>query len=137
MRGLGLLALPMLALITAAAPLKAHESGECGAFTWDVSRELGAMRAHARETAAASHAAANLDHLAEGVHYTTSLQPQGDVRFVAPPGKKARAEKPTAGLLFFRTQHAGRYRISLSSRHWIDVVDGAHSIESRDHQGRS
>ena len=134
MRGLGILA---AALMAAATPSQAHEDGGREAFTWDVSRELGAMRANARPMSAAIQPTANLAHLAEGVHYTTELQAQGDVQFVAPPGKKARAEKPTAGLLFFRTLRAGLYRISLNSRHWIDVVDGAHTIDSRDHQGGS
>lgn len=134
MRGMKMLAALVLG---AATQLQAHEAGECTAFTWDISRELAAMRAPARPATASLQPKIDLVRIDEGVHYSTALQPQGAVTFVAPPGKKARAEKPTAGLLFFRTPRAGLYRISLNSRHWIDVVDGARSIESRDHQGRS
>jgi hypothetical protein len=62
--------------------------------------------------------------------------PQGSVKFAMPPARPARSSNPTAGLLFFRTGAAGPYRISLSSRHWIDVLDGGKPVDSRSHQGR-
>jgi hypothetical protein len=48
-----------------------------------------------------------------------------------------RAGDERAGLVQFHSDAAGRYRIALSTRHWIDVVDGANVIESRDFQGAS
>jgi hypothetical protein len=125
-----------LVLFCAAAPLPAHESGDCEAFTWDVARELDAMRAQPREVPAAISPQANRVHLQEGTHFIAELRPQESVTFAVTPARKARAEKPTGGLLFFQSAKPGVYRISLSSRHWIDVVDGARVIDSRGHQGR-
>ena len=125
-----------LLLLCAAAPIAAHDEGDCSAFSWNVSRELEAMRAQARPVSPSANPQAN-PVLQEGTHFTATLLPQDSITFAAPPGKKARAEKPTAGLLFFRSTRGGAYRISLSSRHWVDVVDGARTIDSRAHQGRS
>lgn len=129
--------LAALVLLGTAAPLLAHDSGGCDAFTWDVSRELQAMRAEPRPLPAATHLRAEPAQLQEGSHFTANLMPQDSISLAAPPGKKARAVHPTAGLLLFKSEKGGVYRIALTSRHWIDVVDGAHVIESRAHQGRS
>jgi len=123
-------------LLCAAAPLAAHEDGDCGTFTWDVARELAAMRAHPKPVSVSMNPQVNLVPLEEGAHFTTTLLPQDSITFAKPPGKKPRTGNPTAGLLFFRSDKGGAYRISLSSRHWIDVVDGVNAIDSRDHQGR-
>jgi hypothetical protein len=126
-----------LLLLWAAAPIAAHDEGDCSAFSWNVSRELEAMRAQARPVSPAVNPQTNPVQLQEGTHFSATLLPQDSITFAAPPGKKARAEKPTAGLLFFRSTHGGAYRISLTSHHWVDVVDGARAIDSRAHQGRS
>jgi hypothetical protein len=36
----------------------------------------------------------------------------------------------------FRVEKAGRYRVSISSGHWIDIVDGTQLVSSRDFQGQ-
>jgi hypothetical protein len=131
--GLGKLA----ALLLCVTPLSAHEGGDCDAFTWDVSRELAAMRASPKPLTASSEPRVKLMHLEEGRHFTAKMLPQRNIAFVAPPGRTPRSESPTAGLLFFKSGKGGAYRISLTSRHWIDVIDGATAIGSRDHQGRS
>jgi TonB dependent receptor len=40
-----------------------------------------------------------------------------------------------AGLARFHTDKAGRYRVAITSGHWIDIVDGKQLIKSRDFQG--
>ena len=40
-----------------------------------------------------------------------------------------------AGLVRFKSVAAGRYRVAMTSGHWIDVVDGQTIIKSRDFQG--
>lgn len=40
-----------------------------------------------------------------------------------------------AGLARFRTEKAGRYRVAITSGHWIDIVDDGRLIKSRDFQG--
>src|SRR5262245_5447004 len=121
----------VLLLLCAAAPLAAHDEGDCSAFSWNVSRELDAMRTQAKPVSTSANPQASPVQLQEGAHFTATLLPQDSITFAAPPGKKARAEKPTAGLLFFKSTHGGAYRISLTSRHWVDVVDGARVLDSR------
>jgi len=41
-----------------------------------------------------------------------------------------------AGLVRFRVEKAGRYRVSITSGHWIDIVDGTQLVSSRDFQGQ-
>ncbi len=124
-------------LLCAAAPSAAHDEGDCSAYSWNVSRELEAMRAQAKPVSPSARPQTQPAQLQEGTHFTATLLPQASITFAAPPGKTARAEKPTAGLLFFRSTRAGAYRVSLTSHHWVDVVDGARLIDSRGHQGRS
>jgi hypothetical protein len=138
----GLRRLLILASWCVALPLvvhdsRAHEQGDCGGFTWDVSRELAAMRATPTRLKASAGAAGPHALIEDGQHFTAALLPQQLIAFVAPPGRASRSPSPMAGLLVFRSARAGAYRISLSSRHWIDVFDGNQVINSRAHQGRS
>jgi hypothetical protein len=50
-----------------------------------------------------------------------------------PPALDAGAQ---AGLLSFHAPRAGRYRVSLTTAHWVDVVDGGNLVVSRDFQGQ-
>ena len=75
--------------------------------------------------------------LEEGQHFAATLLPQASITFAKPPGRAPRAPAPTAGLLTFKSARAGIYRVSITSRHWIDVLDGTQVIDSRAHQGRS
>lgn len=134
MRRLNVLA--SLVACFAAALAFAHEGGDCSAFTWDVSRELAAMRTPAIPVAATVKSAPESPALSLGKHYSATLQPQDSVTFVAPPARQRKADKPMAGLLHFKTEKAGRYRVALSSRHWIDLLDGAAMIDSTSHEGR-
>jgi hypothetical protein len=108
----------------------------CDAFTWDLSREFSALKSPATLLAASADPRVNPVRLEEGKHFTATLLPQGSVAFAAPPARRPQSENPTAGLLFFRTSRTGLYRVSLSSRHWIDVLDRGKSIDSQSHQGR-
>jgi hypothetical protein len=114
-----------------------HTEGSCDSFTWDLAREFAALKAPATLLAASADPKVNPVRLDEGKHFAATLLPQGSVAFAAPPARQPRSENPTAGLLFFKSSHAGRYRISLSSHHWIDVLDGGKFIDSRSHEGRN
>ncbi len=128
----------LLPAFLAVAPLAlSHTAEDCSAFTWDLSRELAAMRAPAVRIAAARAGVAKPTWLELGTHYSATLLPQHAVNFVHPPARQRKAEQPMAGLLYFRTAKAGRYRVALTSGHWIDVLDGASLINSTSHEGRS
>jgi len=114
-----------------------HTAGGCETFTWNLSREFAALKQPAILLAASADKKVNPVRLAEGQHVAVTLVPQNSVAFAAAPGRQRKSESPTAGLLFFKSGPAGRYRISLSSRHWIDVLDGGTTIESRSHEGRN
>ncbi len=68
--------------------------------------------------------------------YEVQLADQGTVAFLAKPGKPAPEDGAYAGLVRFRVATAGRYRVSISSSHWIDIVDGTQLLRSRDFQGQ-
>jgi hypothetical protein len=128
---------PCTAATPAAPQPAAHTEEGCAAFTWNLAREFAAMKSPAILLAASADQKVNPLRLEEGQHVAVTLVPQNSVAFAAPPGRQRKSENPTAGLLFFKSGRAGRYRISLSSRHWIDVLDRGQPIESVTHEGRS
>ena len=121
------------------APLHAqdHTTQGCTTFTWNLTREFTAMKSPASLLAAAADPAIDPVRLREGQHVTATLVPQGSVTFAAPPARQRKSDNATAGLLFFKSGAAGHYRISLTSHHWIDVLDDRKSIGSLSHEGRS
>lgn len=129
-------ALALLSMLAPSIPLAAETTATgCDAFTWNVSHELAMMAQPAASIDAAreGHAPAAVE---TGKHYAVHLAPQATVKFALAPGKARNTQGAYAGLIRFRVEHAGRYRVALTSRHWIDVVDGGQAIASRDFQGR-
>ncbi|HTU66493.1 MAG TPA: hypothetical protein VMF52_11130 [Steroidobacteraceae bacterium] len=124
-------------LFGSATPATAHTDEGCDAFTWDLTTALAAMRTPGTALHAGTDPAKLPPRIDIGKHYSLTLAPQPDIHFAHPPARPPRADKPTAGLVSFTVPTAGRYRIGLSSSHWIDVLDGATVIDSLDHQGRA
>jgi len=122
-------------LLAQQSPGKA-EAGDCSSFSWNLKREFAAFKTQALLLNASADPKVNPVRLKEDQHVVATLVPHGSVSFAAPPGRQRKIENATAGLLFFKTGAAGHYRISLSSRHWIDVVDEGKAIESLSHEGR-
>jgi hypothetical protein len=108
----------------------------CTRFTWDVSRELTVMQQTPRALAAAVKPGADVPQIEAERLFEVKLALQSAVTFVAKPGKPTRVDGAHAGLVRFRVEKAGRYRVSISSGHWIDVVDGSRLMSSRDFQGQ-
>jgi hypothetical protein len=125
------------ALIFAAPATHAHDTAGCEAYTWDLARELAALRAPPKNVDARVRLPLKRRWLAIGKHYTATLVPQPSVVFASPPARARDPGNASAGLLFFRSGKAGRYRISLASRHWIDVLDGGTAIDSVGHEGKA
>jgi len=111
-------------------------SDPCSEFTWDVSRELAVLRQTPRAVAAAVKPSANVPRVEPDKPYEVKLADQSAVTFVVRPGKPTLNDGTHAGLLQFRLERAGRYRVSISSGHWIDIVDGTQIVTSRDFQGQ-
>jgi hypothetical protein len=119
-----------------AGSVLAHEpaAGACGEVSHDVAHELAVMRSPAIPMTAEANIA-DRPHLALDEHYALSLLAQGQLRLAARPGRAARVASPRGGVFLFEVPVNGRYRISITSRHWIDVVDGEKVIASEGHFG--
>jgi hypothetical protein len=122
--------------VMGAGNLLAHEpaAGGCGVFSRDVTHELAVMRSAAIPVTAESGTGAQ-PRLALDKHYALSLLAQKQLRLPFKPGREARTESPRGGAFQFTVPASGRYRISITSRHWIDVLDGESVVESADHFG--
>jgi molybdate transport system substrate-binding protein len=114
----------------------AADTDPCNGFTWDVSRERAVMKQPPRAVAGAVRPGADVPQIEPEKLYEVKLADQSTVTFVAKPGKAALTDGAHAGLVRFRVEKAGRYRVSITTRHWIDVVDGMQLVSSRDFQGQ-
>jgi hypothetical protein len=123
-------------LVVMVAGVAAHEPapGACGVFSRDVTHELAVMRSPAIPMTAEAKIASR-PRLVLDKHYALNLLAQDQLRLAATPGRASRAASPRGGTFQFEVPVAGRYRISITSRHWIDVVDGEKVIASADHFG--
>ena len=114
----------------------AADTDLCSGFSWDVSRERAVMKQTPRAVAAAVKPGADVPQIEPEKPYEVKLADQSAVTFVAKPGKAAVADGAHAGLVRFRVARAGRYRVAISSKHWIDIVDGTMLVSPRDFQGQ-
>jgi molybdate transport system substrate-binding protein len=114
----------------------ATDTDPCTRFTWDVSRELAVMKQTPRAVAAAVKPSAHVPQIDPEKLYEVKLAGQSTVTFLAKPGKPTLNDGTHAGLVRFRVGKVGRYRVSITSGHWIDIVDGTQLVRSRDFQGQ-
>jgi hypothetical protein len=110
-------------------------SGGCGSFPGDFVRELVVMRSAAIPITAKAGSPDQIPQLALDRHYAIGLMAQNQLRFRMSPGRVSRAHAPRGGMFQFEVPASGRYRVSITSRHWIDIVDGEASIPSLNHHG--
>jgi hypothetical protein len=109
--------------------------GGCDAFTWDVSHELDVLDKPAKAVVASTDGK-KPTHLELDQHYSVKLAPQDSVKFTAKPGKPSPVAGAQAGVLSFHAQKAGRYRVSITTSHWFDLVDGGLFVVSSDFQAQ-
>jgi hypothetical protein len=107
----------------------------CTRFKWDVSRELAVMKQIPQAITAAIRPGADVPQLNAGTLYSLKLADQAGVTFVAGPAKASVVPGAHAGLVGFAVKTAGRYRVSITSGHWVDVVDGVQLVPSVDFEG--
>jgi hypothetical protein len=111
-----------------------HEGvGGCDSFSWDVSHELDVLGKPAKAIAAGTDGKKPV-HLDLDQHYSVKLAPQSSVRFAVEPAKAMSGDGAQAGVFSFHTPKAGRYRVSLTTPHWLDVIDGGLIVVSSDFQ---
>ncbi len=110
-------------------------NGGCDSFTWDVSHELAVLDKPAKPITAGTNAKKPV-HLDFDQRYAVKLVPQGSVHFAVKPSKPMLDDGAQAGIFAFHTPKAGRYRVSITTGHWLDVVDGGNLVVSRDFQGQ-
>jgi len=124
-----------VACLVGQGALAADNIDPCTRFTWNVSHELAVAKQTPSPVAAASQAGKDVPPLQLDKLYELKLSAQNEVSFALPPGKPTLPDGAQAGLARFHTDKAGRYRVAITSGHWIDIVDGAQIIKSRDFQG--
>jgi len=126
------------ALLALAAPASGHSpaaDGCGGTEAAEYSRELQVMRATAVTLAAPLSASDSPPRLELERRYAISLLEQTQVSFRAGPARAARGANSRGGVFNFVTGLPGKYRITLTSRHWVDVIDGTVAVESVGHFG--
>jgi hypothetical protein len=130
-------AVALLPFLVLASTASAHTDGGCDSFTWDLSREMAAMRASPTAAFVITGLGQVTGSLEPGRRYDALLVPQDEMKFPVPPARSRAGPDAKAGIFLFRSGKAGRYRITLTSPHWIDVLRQGKAIDSVDHQGRS
>lgn len=113
----------------------ADELESCSHFTWDVSRELAVMKQTPKPITAATKPGTGTPLLQVDTLYELKLAPQGAVTYSAKPAKPTLDDSAQGGLVRFHVERPGLYRISITSGHWIDVIEGEQLIKSKDFQG--
>jgi molybdate transport system substrate-binding protein len=123
-------------IATAGQAASAADTDPCTRFTWDVSRERAVMKQTPQAVAAAVKPSADVPQIEPEKLYAVKLAGQSTVTFVANPSKSTLNDGTHAGFVRFRVEKAGRYRVSISSGHWIDIVDGTQLVSSTGFQGQ-
>jgi hypothetical protein len=114
----------------------AADTDPCTRFTWDVSHVVALMKQTPRAVVATVKSSAHVPQIEPEKLYEVKLAGQSGVTFVAKPSKPTLNDDTHAGLVRFRVEKAGRYRVAITSGHWIDIVDGTQLVSSRDFQGQ-
>jgi hypothetical protein len=125
--------LPAILLLACAGPLGAQPPDPCRQFTWDVRAERALFALAPQEIGAAE----NVDlvpAVETGRLYSVHLMPEDAVAFAGPRGTEVLDEPGFGGLLLLRVTTAGRYRVSVDSSVWVDVIQVHHPVRSRGFQ---
>ncbi|MFZ7096136.1 hypothetical protein ACOPJQ_05300 [Luteimonas dalianensis] len=108
---------------------------QCDTFTWDVTNELAALQSPSLASVAGNGNNVETPRIGLRIRHDVRLHPQAEVTLAADPGR-AHSGDAAAGLLVFQVPEDGRYRVSLTTGHWVDVIDGGQVVSSLDHHGQ-
>jgi hypothetical protein len=118
------------AVLLGLAPLQAHAQqrpetpmAACAKTDVDLPPFLAGWTNKAGVVSATSAARAGRAMLTPGAAAQVSLHSVGEVAYPSPPGKPG-APDAYGGLVQFRVERAGTWRVALSSSAWIDVISG-------------
>jgi hypothetical protein len=117
------------------APAFSDDADGCSHFSWDVSHELKVMKQTAAPVTAATKPGSQVPLIRIDKLYELKLSAQSAVTYSANPAKPTLNDSAQGGLVRFHTDKAGLYRVSITSGHWIDVVDGEQLVKSKDFSG--
>ena len=121
-----------LLLSTSAAALAAdhpHAAGECGHYSWNMTREFELLRAAPFVLPALTGADPEARHAPSSSAWTSGCCRRSRVKLHVAPRREP-APDSFAGVLKLRVKAAGTYRVSASQRFWIEVVGPAGAVES-------
>jgi len=124
-----------LCLAAWATSALADEADGCKKFNWDVSHELTVMKQTPAVVTAGTKPGAQAPLVKVDKLYELELAPQTGVTYSAKPMKPTLNDSAQGGLVRFHTDRAGLYRVSITTGHWLDVVDGDQPIKSKDFSG--
>jgi molybdate transport system substrate-binding protein len=116
------------------AAIAAAAADPCTTFTWDVSHEFTVMKQKPQTVTAATKPGSDTPQLLVDKLYEVRLANQSGVTFALTPARLPLPDNAQAGVAHFHTNKAGRYRVAITSGHWIDILDGDKLIKSRDFQ---
>jgi len=129
------IAILSLCLAGLATTALADETDGCKKFSWDVSHELTVMKQTPAPVTAATKPGAQALLVKVDKLYEIKLSPQAGVTYSANPAKPTLNDSAQGGLVRFHTDKAGLYRVSITTGHWLDVVNGDQLIRSKDFSG--
>ena len=112
----------------------AQEADACH-FSWDVAHELAVLKQAPQSVTAATRPGAESPLLTIDQPYQLKLVAQKTVSYPVKPAKPTLSDSMQGGLVRFRVNEAGLYRVSISSGHWVDVVNGTEILKSKDFTG--
>jgi hypothetical protein len=111
-----------------------QEVEECH-FAWNVAHELAVLKKAPQSVTAGGKPGTDSPILGLDQPYQLKLVPQSTVTYVVKPAKPTLSDSMHGGLVRFGVDKAGLYRVSITSGHWVDVVDGTNLLKSRDFTG--
>lgn len=113
-----------------AGPALAAEPRSCSAFQMEVSSEVELFQRPPIAVDAATHPDKALE-VEVGRLYQVALQPQQDLKYLAPP-KKAPDPAEKGGMLRIVIAEGGSYRVSVDAPAWVDAVFSGKALETAD-----
>ncbi len=125
----------LLCLAGLATSALATEADGCKKFAWDAAHEVTVMKQKPVPVRAAIKPGSQAPLVKLDELFELELSPQSAVTYSAHPMKPTLDDSAQGGLVRFHTGRAGLYRVSITTGHWIDVVDGDAPIKSKDFSG--
>ncbi len=131
---------PLLAVLFCAPTIaetmaSKHTPVGCDGFSRDLSRELALLAQQPAAIDAGRRGEDGSARIEPSMSYAAKLAPQAEVALAVEPRKTWPDAGHFSGMLTFQVPASGRYRVSVSTRLWIEVVDGGAAVPTLDFEG--